>query len=674
MLFPAALVLNLGGYVLGAALYGMLVVLVLAPPHGVAQRAARPGWPASSRLALMTGLLGVVWNLGALGIDLIRLSGAPAPPLLTVAAYAALGFLPAVVVHLVLDRAGLGDRAGTRWLRWSAILVACFAAGRHLLAAMGAMPVPDRLGLLVLTWGFTALVAVLLAVTRDAGRSRVVWVAALSVFAVSGLHLSTHDGTEPWWMALVGHHASLPLGLAILQQHDRFAFADLFLRRGLAILLLGGVVLGILLAMPALPDAAMPVTTAPGGLVLWLALWMAVAVTYPALQRLAGRIVDRVVLQRPDHAALRGRIGQAVSHAQDMPALFRTMATELDAAFGVTGVSHVMLDVHAPPSAPTVLLGHEAMALLPPVERPAAGLAAVALMPTVEAPQYAICVPPLPEGRRLLSDDLDLLQTVANLVGRRVDALRVAHERCEQALREEEMSRLHTEAELRALRAQLNPHFLFNALSTIGYLIQEAPTRAQETLMDLTGVLRGVLRRSSHEFSTLGDEVDLIRAYLDIERARFEERLHVELLVPEDLRVLPVPSLLLQPLVENAIKHGIAPLRAGGAVVVRATLTGETQGAQRLVVEIADTGAGATPAALAAGRARGLGLASVERRLRSHYGSAGHLDLTSHPGEGTQVAVTLPVTVATHITTRDPVEMHDTAHAGTVLENVRTSR
>ncbi len=92
--------------------------------------------------------------------------------------------------------------------------------------------------------------------------------------------------------------------------------------------------------------------------------------------------------------------------------------------------------------------------------------------------------------------------------------------------REQEMTKLATEAELRALRAQINPHFLFNALTTIGYLIQTAPPRALETLMRLTSLLRGVLR-SEGEFTTLGRELDLVEAYLDIERARFEQRLRV---------------------------------------------------------------------------------------------------------------------------------------------------
>ncbi len=163
------------------------------------------------------------------------------------------------------------------------------------------------------------------------------------------------------------------------------------------------------------------------------------------------------------------------------------------------------------------------------------------------------------------------IEAIASVVGRRIDAIRLTHERYARELREQEIGKLATEAELRALRAQINPHFLFNALTTIGYLIQTAPPRALETLMQLTALLRSVLR-SEGEFTTLGRELELIESYLDIEHARFEQRLRVRIDVPAALRSLRVPPLLLQPIVENAVKHGIAPLTAWRRVTVTAWL------------------------------------------------------------------------------------------------------
>src|SRR5207237_9891031 len=156
--------------------------------------------------------------------------------------------------------------------------------------------------------------------------------------------------------------------------------------------------------------------------------------------------------------------------------------------------------------------------------------------------------------RRLVSDALSMLESIAIVVARRVDAIRISSERYQREVREQEMAKLATEAELRALRSPVNPHFLFNSLTTIGYLIQTAPPRALETLMRLTSLLRAVLR-SEGEFTTLGRELELVETYLDIERERFEHRLQVTIEVPVRLRAIRVPALIIQPLVENAVKH-----------------------------------------------------------------------------------------------------------------------
>jgi LytS/YehU family sensor histidine kinase len=206
-------------------------------------------------------------------------------------------------------------------------------------------------------------------------------------------------------------------------------------------------------------------------------------------------------------------------------------------------------------------------------------------------------------------------------------------------LREREMRSLATEAELRALRAQVNPHFLFNALTTIGYLIQSAPSRALDTLMRLTTLLRSVLR-SEGEFTTLGRERELIECYLQIERERFEERLMSTIDIPSDLEDLPIPSLIIQPLVENAIKHGIAPARNGGSLAISATLNGPGA-VTELRVSVRNTGAplvGREPR-----DGGGVGLRSVERRLQCYYGDAASLTLRHDADGSTTAELRLPV-------------------------------
>jgi LytS/YehU family sensor histidine kinase len=160
--------------------------------------------------------------------------------------------------------------------------------------------------------------------------------------------------------------------------------------------------------------------------------------------------------------------------------------------------------------------------------------------------------------------------------------------------------------------------------------------------MRLTSLLRAVLR-SEGEFTTLGREVEVIEAYLDIERARFEQRLAVTIDVPATLRSIRVPPLVLQPLVENAVKHGIAPQRLGGAVVVCATLERGPAESGHLVLSVRDTGAGASAAALERGRATGVGLQNVERRLAGQFGSAASLSIRSTVGQGTIAEIRVPV-------------------------------
>jgi two-component system LytT family sensor kinase len=274
---------------------------------------------------------------------------------------------------------------------------------------------------------------------------------------------------------------------------------------------------------------------------------------------------------------------------------------------------------------------------------------AVVIVPTADSPQYLLVIGELAGGRRLLSDDIAMLESLAHIVARRIDAVRVTHERCQRDLREQEIGRMATEAELRALRAQLNPHFLFNALTTIGYLIQTAPSRAMDTLMGLTGLLRRILKRSTGELSTLGEELELIEMYLAIERARFEERLRVKIDVPFELRTLPIPPLLLQPLVENAVKHGISPTKSGGEIVVAAELERVSESPARdgaiLCIRVHDTGKGASARELQEGRRRGVGLTNVETRLKRYYGQSASLQIETSPGAGLQANARLPVTL-----------------------------
>jgi len=628
----AALALNLTGHLVGVALYAMLVALVVAPPPGAARPVQGPWWQQSIRLALLTGLLGLVWNLGALTTDLYTLSGAPAPALVLAGAFVALGFLPAVVVYAVVR----GDGRPRGYVGGAAtivgVLLAAVVGVRQVVAALRGQPVPDVDGLLWLTGGATVLLVLLLLWTRDQRRGSF-WVLGLAIFAVSGFHLTGHSGRETWWVALVGHHASLPLAVAILQQEYRFAFADVFLKRALAVMALATVMLSVWLCADALLSLDRVRLDDPLTFAALLALGLTAAMTYPVLHRATSRVVDRWLLRRAEPMAQQSALIRRLAVAESEDDVLEALRVAIGAALDARRVTVSETDL-------ALMTGRDAdpqPRSLHVARTNAADDAAVILLHTVRAPFFSVAIGDLQYGRRVWSDDIALLDTFASAASRRLDALRDERRRLEQATREQEVGRLAVEAELRAVRAQLHPHFLFNALNTIRFLISTAPQRADVVLLQLTGVLRAVLRGSADEFSTLAEEVELVRSYLAIEQARFGSRLVLEIIVPEALGDITLPALVLQPLVENAVRHGIAPLRKGGSVHLTAR---RADADETITIVVRDTGTGGDPSRFT--RDGGVGLASVARRLSLHYGEAASLHLESAPGEGTTVALTIP--------------------------------
>jgi sensor histidine kinase YesM len=203
----------------------------------------------------------------------------------------------------------------------------------------------------------------------------------------------------------------------------------------------------------------------------------------------------------------------------------------------------------------------------------------------------------------------------------------------ERALREALAEQGRLDAQLRMLQAQIEPHFLFNTLANLSVLVRSDPARAERLLADLIAWLRATLQRTRKADSTLGDEVELLRRYLDILGLRLGDRLRVAFDVPEALLARPFPLLLLQPLVENAITHGIEPKLGGGELRIAASA-----GNGRLRLVVSDTGAG-----LGEGKSgTGFGLDNVRARLRALYGEAAALDVRENSGGGVTAAIELP--------------------------------
>jgi len=200
----------------------------------------------------------------------------------------------------------------------------------------------------------------------------------------------------------------------------------------------------------------------------------------------------------------------------------------------------------------------------------------------------------------------------------------------------EEQERLLVEARLAALTSQINPHFLFNTLNSVSSLIRTNPDQARVMVMKLSQVLRRLLRKHEH-FSALRDELSFIEDYLAIEMVRFGEKLRFEKDVADDTLDMLVPSMLLQPLVENSIKHGLSSKVEGGTIRIHARRNGS-----RLSLCVEDDGVGIPEARLATVLEHGIGVGNVNERLRVLFGSEYGMWIDSRPGEGTRVRIESP--------------------------------
>src|SRR5205085_948425 len=179
-------------------------------------------------------------------------------------------------------------------------------------------------------------------------------------------------------------------------------------------------------------------------------------------------------------------------------------------------------------------------------------------------------------GRRYLSEDLEVLAEAAASAVEQVEHFR-----------ESEMRRLVAQAELRALQSQIHPHFLFNALNALYGIIPPSARGARDTVLNLADIFRYFLE-TRKTLVPLEEEMHIVKAYLDVERLRLGDKLRLEIHVTPDAQSVPIPILSIQPLVENAVKHGIAPLAGGGLIQINASIGADNE----LVISVRDSGPG----------------------------------------------------------------------------------
>ncbi len=399
---------------------------------------------------------------------------------------------------------------------------------------------------------------------------------------------------------------------------NRFEFYDLVVKRALLILL-SVIVLGVFLAV-ALPTLdALPAGAARP----WLfAVALApVAMVMPWLVSRTERWLDRMWLGReftPVEAVK--HVLAAMQPATDEQSLIAAAEARL-----------------------SEIMGAKIAVFVGPKKAIEAGIDIdVSLTSPVSGEQLRIAVMREPGMRRILSEDLAMLRSLAGVFGFMLENIRLQRRRQEQDLVAQELRLQSSKSELKALRAQINPHFLFNALNAIASLIHTDPGRADEAVEQLAEVFRYTLRRSDSEWAPLDQELTFARAYLDVEQARFGQRLTCTIDSDHQSPAPLIPSMLLQTLLENAVKHGVSQARGPGRidVIVRTT-------SDQVTLEVRNTGPSThstrdrVDTVARSGQARdgeGFGLHSVRERLKGHFGERATFGLVRDDAAGVTVA------------------------------------
>lgn len=240
------------------------------------------------------------------------------------------------------------------------------------------------------------------------------------------------------------------------------------------------------------------------------------------------------------------------------------------------------------------------------------------------------------------SQDVTLLTALADVFSFMLGYVRLQQKKQEQEKREQDLILHASRSELKALRAQINPHFLFNALNAIAGLIHGNPERAEATVEELAEVFRYTLRRSEKDWVRMSEEMDFVRSYLEVERARFGRRLQVSVRVQPEVSDLLIPTMMVQTLVENAVKHGVSSIKGVGRIRIDARRESDL-----LVVEVVDNGCGPDKPRPALGSERkgaGYGLRNVRERLQGYCGKEAGLELKRDEGRAeTTARIWLPV-------------------------------
>jgi hypothetical protein len=590
--FNQPLLINILGHAGGALIFAIFLFLLFSGR----------GWSGLKGRYLpgLAGGLSLVWNLGSLVVLVCPNLPAVWLNLAIAISFSVLSLLPAVLLHVF---------AGTA----RSPLVACgyglsvVAVGMHFWEIRGNGPALHQVALLLITVGF--LVLTLLAVAHAAFRgkgqrrlngARIAGSMCLALFAMSFLHFGAGHASQAWSSELIVHHAGIPLALFVLLQDYRFVLLDAFVRflaNALLAALLAGLVIEAAFRL-VLVERAVRQPLPEAMLLLSVCLFL---VFFAWMRNRVQALLTHAVFRQGKVANLQARLRDCPAfdaEEQYLDWAASTMAAAVRTSdFAI--VSQAEVDPDTSLHAPVVgaVGGRNWTEAVVPI-RLAQGNSRLVLLGRRQG------------GQRYLGADLDALAKAAAEIAGKVESLR-----------QEEMTRLVSQAELRALQSQINPHFLFNALNTLYGTIPRESSTARRMVLNLADIFRYFLQ-SDKTFVTLAEEMQIVRAYLEVEQSRLGDRLAVKIQVDDAALQVAIPVLSIQPLVENAIKHGVAQRIEPGFVRIAATY-----GRDGLRVTVENSGAPGGQSVPGAG----VGLENVRRRLAICYGPASDLRIDFQP-------------------------------------------
>ncbi len=582
------LLINILGHASGALIFAIFLCLLFSGRGWLGVR--------GRYLSGLAAALALLWNLGSL-IALVR-PGLPAGVLglLVAISFSALSLLPAVLLHVSLGDSQPAVVAG-------GYVLSAVAVGMHFWEIAGNGAALHQAALLLITVGFLVLTAI--AVTgvakrrdplRRSGGVRIAAAMCLALFAMSFVHFGAGHASEAWSSELVVHHAGIPLALFVLLQDYRFVLLDAFVRF-LANAFLAAALTWLVIQATfrmELVERTAPEPLQEALLLIGVCLFL---VFFAWLRNRVQSWLTKAVFHQ-------GNLANLASRVQEGPA---STGEEqyLDWAGGVIANA----------------VGTADYAVVRQGEVPASWAEALIPIRLGEGDSRVLVLGRRQGGRRYLGEDLDTLAKAASEIAARVESLR-----------RQEMNRLVSQAELRALQSQINPHFLFNALNALYGAIPREAAGARRMVLNLAEIFRYSLQ-SDKAFVPLAQEMQIVRAYLELEQCRLASRLDVQIEVDDAALQIPIPALSIQPLVENAVKHGVALRVEPGYVRIKAQCR---NGELRISVENSASGR-ATEAPVT-----GVGLQNVRRRLEICYGAGA--DLRFSPGLAcTTVEIRVPL-------------------------------